>query len=293
MRLFNNRKQNKRWGLLLVLLALLCVGSAELIACAYFAPATFQRITAPVRSAAVFVAETSRTAANGVSQWFEEWKAQQSVPEPTETPEIQAAGDPAVENPAPILDPAITELVFESDRAILTGGIVPVVFYNQGEPPWAEAPYGSDNIGKYGCGPTAMAMAVQSLTGKAATPIQMAEAAVDAGHWAREQGSYLSIINGLADTYGLAAAKLEEKSSDAILEALFSGKLVVALMGPGHFTTRGHFILIRGVTLQGTLLVADPNSTERSLQEWDAQVILDELSASTEHGAPLWTLSLP
>jgi len=39
------------------------------------------------------------------------------------------------------------------------------------------------------------------------------------------------------------------------------------------------------------ILVADPNSEERSLMEWDPQLILDELSASTASGAPLWVLS--
>jgi hypothetical protein len=62
-------------------------------------------------------------------------------------------------------------------------------------------------------------------------------------------------------------------------------------MGPGHFTQGGHFILLRGITLDGKVLVADPSSRERSLTAWDPQVILDELSSSTSAGAPLWTLS--
>ena len=69
--------------------------------------------------------------------------------------------------------------------------------------------------------------------------------------------------------------------------------MLVALMGKGHFTTGGHFILIRGVTLSGDVLVADPNSLERSLQTWDPQLILDELSSARDHGAPLWILSAP
>lgn len=41
---------------------------------------------------------------------------------------------------------------------------------------------------------------------------------------------------------------------------LSSGHIFVALMGSGHFTSSGHFILLRGVTLDGKILVADPNS---------------------------------
>ena len=62
-------------------------------------------------------------------------------------------------------------------------------------------------------------------------------------------------------------------------------------MGPGHFTRNGHFIVLRGITLTGAILVADPNSVERSLTEWDAQLILDELSYSHQFGGPLWVIS--
>lgn len=44
-------------------------------------------------------------------------------------------------------------------------------------------------------------------------------------------------------------------------------------MTRGHFTERGHFIILRGVTLEGRVLVADPNSRERSLAAWEPQLI--------------------
>lgn len=291
MKLHNDHKQNKkRWVILTVLLAVVCVGCAELIACAWFAPATFERITAPVKSAVTSVVERGQAAAAALSVWYDEYRDRHSEVQ-VEPVNAQDASEPMLENTAPILDPAITELIADGEHSILTGGIVPVAYYNQGDAPWADEPYGSDDIGRYGCGPTAMAMAIQSLTDEVIDPIRMAEESVDAGHWARKQGSYLSIVEGLAADYGLIANELEEKTPDAIRDALLSGKLLVALMGPGHFTTGGHFILIRGITLQGTVLVADPNSTERSLQEWDPQLILDELSDSADHGAPLWTIA--
>ena len=45
---------------------------------------------------------------------------------------------------------------------------------------------------------------------------------------------------------------------------------------------------LRGVTLDGRVLVADPNSRERSLAAWDPELILSELSPSRNNGAPLW-----
>lgn len=45
-----------------------------------------------------------------------------------------------------------------------TDGGTPVVYYNQLDERYASQPYGTDNIGGYGCGPTAMAIVVSSLT---------------------------------------------------------------------------------------------------------------------------------
>ena len=288
----NKPKRKKGFILAILLLALLCVGTAELIACYHFAPATYHRITAPVYAAADSISNTVKTTAehtvNEISAWLSSLRELREARKLAA--EAQAATEPNLKNDSPILDPAITELVTFDNISILTGGTIPVVYYNQGDDTWAGQPYGSDNIGKYGCGPTAMAMAVYSFTGEPIDPAQMAKSAVSSGYWAKKSGSYLSIVNGLAKEYGLVAKSLEAKTPEAMEEALISGKLLIALMGPGHFTKGGHFIVIRGVTLNGTLLVADPNSEERSLQEWDPQLILDELSSSTAHGAPLWTL---
>ena len=45
-----------------------------------------------------------------------------------------------------------------------TDGGTPVVYYNQLDERYAGKAYGTDNIGGYGCGPTAMAIVVSSLT---------------------------------------------------------------------------------------------------------------------------------
>ena len=121
----------------------------------------------------------------------------------------------------------------------------------------------------------------------------MAAWAAANGYWARRSGSYHSIIQGAARAFGLEANAISERTVDQIHRELYSGHILAALVGRGHFTTGGHFILIRGVTLSGDVLVADPNSLERSLEVWDPQIILDELSSARDSGAPLWVLSKP
>lgn len=281
----------KRNIVLLAVLAVLCVGGAELIACRYFAPALYEQVTAPVRQGMAAAARLGRQVALRASQvWVELTTREEEDDEPAEQ-DIQLASEPAVDHEVPVSDPSVTELKLSHGQEVLTGGLSTTVYFHQGDELWASQPYGSDHIGGYGCGPTAMAMAVATLTGQDTDPASMAQWAVQHGHWARKSGSYLSIVEGTASAYGLQAETFSERTPEALREALLSGKMLVALMGPGHFTRKGHFILLRGVTLSGMILVADPNSRERSLATWDPQLILDELSSSTSNGAPLWTLS--
>ena len=296
---------------LIILLAVLCVGAVELAACSIFAPAVYEQITAPVRQGAQTAALACGRAAAALSQASEEahrlvsrrisaagvqtavlW-SRLTAPKEEALPEedIQLADDPVLTGGGPAADPAVTELNVINGQEILTGGTIPIVYFNQGSETWADQPYGTDDIGRYGCGPTAMAMVVGSMTEADTDPLQMAQLAVSLGHWAKRGGSYLSVVEGLASASGLTAVSLQERTPDALMDALTGSNLLVALMGPGHFTKGGHFIVLRGVTLSGKILVADPNSQERSLMEWEPELILEELSRSTSDGAPLWVIS--
>ena len=282
---------------LAVLLAVLCIGAAELAACRHFAPETYERIVAPVRQAAAAVADAGRAGLDAVGRFCLNTAdlAGQAIQSAT-----QQAADfweeltlPPEESLPPATEPPLTEVLEEDGKQLLTGGSVTVTYFCQSDETWAEQPYGTDTIGPYGCGPTAMAMAVASMTDTETDPAQMAAWAVDHGYWARRSGSYHSIVQGIAEDFGLEATAFTGRTPDELRRALHSKDMLVALMGKGHFTTGGHFILIRGMTLSGDVLVADPNSLERSLQTWDPQLILDELSSARDHGAPLWLLSAP
>ena len=267
------RRRLVLWGLL----ALLCIGLTELAVCAYADPALFQRITAPASR----LFQTVRTAGAGLLD--------QLTPE--EAPVSQLAGDPAISEAPPMEDANITEFAVRADREILTGGTVALTYYNQGEEPWASRPFGPDPISGYGCGPTALSMLVSSLTDQDIDPEEMAAWAYEHGYCAPGSGSYLSIVEGVSQAYGLSAESVPDLSPGELRQDLSSGHIFVALMGSGHFTSSRHFILLRGVTLDGKILVADPNSRERSLAAWDPEVILAELSQSRSSGAPLWRFS--
>ena len=76
-----------------------------------------------------------------------------------------------------------------------------------------------------------------------------------------------------------------------LIEALQAGKLVIAIMTKGHFTSSGHFIVLRGVTEDGNILVADPASVKRSNQEWALGIITNEASRRAGSGGPFWVMS--
>ncbi|MBD4337226.1 murein hydrolase, partial [Xanthomonas citri pv. citri] len=48
--------------------------------------------------------------------------------------------------------------------------------------------------------------------------------------------------------------------------------------------------VLRGVTSEGKILVADPASYDRSNKAWDMSIILNEASRSAGSGGPFWII---
>lgn len=170
-----------------------------------------------------------------------------------------------------------------------TDGQTPVVYYNQRDERYANQPYGTDNIGGYGCGPTAMAIVVSSLTSDTVDPVEMAKWSYENGYWCSKNGSYRTLIPNAAKAWNLPVEGCNKDNGQKIIDALSNGKLVVAIMAKGHFTSSGHFIVLRGVK-NGKILVADPFSYDRSGMEWDLSIILNEASTYTTAGGPFWII---
>lgn len=293
----DGRSRRVRNIILIALLALLCIGGTELAVCSVEDPALFAKIAAPAVGLYQDTAASLRSLGDALRARADA-RAEARAAAKLErerllaaAAESQAATAPAIRTEYIPADPAITELVAEDGREYLLGGNLRLVYYNQADEEWAEQPFGVDPIGSCGCGPTSLAMAVSSMTETDIDPAEMALWAASMGYAAPHSGSYLSIVEGTAASYGLDCAPMEALDAETILRALNAGGVIVALMGPGHFTNGGHFILLHGVTLGGEVLVADPNSRENSLMTWDAQLIVDELSESRWNGAPLWLLT--
>ena len=168
-----------------------------------------------------------------------------------------------------------------------------LTYFNQLDERWANEMYGkTDTIGVAGCGPTALAIAISNLTGDETDPVEVAEWSYENGYVCEGSGSYISLIPNAAEHFGLSVEKLGKSSAEEIKQHLEDGKMIIAIMGAGHFTNTGHFIVLRGVTDKGKILVADPVSYKRSTMAWDVSTILKEVK-NAGSGGPFWALSLP
>lgn len=104
-----------------------------------------------------------------------------------------------------------------------TDGITPVVYYNQLDERYAGKAYGTDNIGGYGCGPTAMAIVVSSLTDDMVDPVEMAEWSYNNGYWCKSSGSYHALIPAAAGEWGLPVSGCTTAEPQRITDALANG----------------------------------------------------------------------
>ena len=140
---------------------------------------------------------------------------------------------------------------------------------------WAATSYAGGTIAENGCGPTALAMAYIYLTGDTSMgPQEMAAFSEREGYVMDGMTAWALMSDGAAEL-GLVSEELSA-SAAAVRGALLAGKPVICSVGPGDFTTTGHFIVLSGLTEDGEVTVHDPNSAERSAQPWDLERVLGQ-----------------
>ena len=134
--------------------------------------------------------------------------------------------------------------------------------------------YGT-TIANAGCGPTSMAMVLTYLLGETHDPVEIANWSLKRGYHVKGEGTAWAFFKACADSYGVECQQMGI-SKDAIINNLKAGKVIIMNVGPGHFTSGGHYIVLRGITDDGKIIVADPASEKRSNQVWDIDVFLKE-----------------
>lgn len=126
---------------------------------------------------------------------------------------------------------------------------------------YSSIPYGGGSIASSGCGPTSFAMIASYLTGTTITPAD-AVAWCGNAYYAPGAGTYWSYFQAASDHFGCGTVT-QTTDANAVLQALSQGCPVISSQGPGLFTSGGHFIVLRGVTSSGKVLVNDPNDNDQ------------------------------
>lgn len=111
-------------------------------------------------------------------------------------------------------------------------------------------------VSSSGCGFTSCSMVVSYLLSEKITPREFVDT------WSRKHyytgGMLWSLPQATMEHYGLESV-IQTTSIDAVVQALRENHPVMSSQGSGLFTSRGHLIVLRGVTSDGKILVNDPN----------------------------------
>lgn len=131
------------------------------------------------------------------------------------------------------------------------------------------------SVSSSGCGAVCMSMAIEYLTGRRVSPQSLFDWAYDNGHYHGDGLSH-EVLREMAQLHGISGRWIENEQGP-VLAALGKGYPVIAHMGPGTFTSGGHYILLRGIDADGRIMLNDPASPERTDTPYDLSLIMSEL----------------
>ncbi len=157
----------------------------------------------------------------------------------------------------------------------VTKGTIPL--FLQWDERWGYEIYGDDLLALTGCGPTCLSMVRCGLSGDTDwNPYQVAQMAQRQGYYQSGAGSTWTLMSEGAESMGLIVSDVvfDEAHIRAILE---EGSPIICSMGPGDFTTAGHFIVLTGVDGDGKIRVCDPNSRKRSEKTWELTKLMAQI----------------
>lgn len=146
--------------------------------------------------------------------------------------------------------------------------------YLQYDKKWGARKYGTGSISSSGCGPTCMAMVISYLTDTVVTPDMTADWSMGNGYYVPGKGTSWNFYSGAATHWNLNSQNIG-KDYKKVVKALSNGNPVIASMSPGTFTKAGHFIVLRGVTSTGAIVVNDPNDNYRTKNFYNREFSLD------------------
>lgn len=154
------------------------------------------------------------------------------------------------------------------------GSSVPLLM--QWDQRWGYQMYAGNYFGLSGCGPTCLSMVAIYLSGDTSmNPRVMGEFSTEHGYASEGNGSAWALFSEGGKELGFDVTEIP-LSCQRVMDNLEVGNPIVAIMGPGDFTTGGHFIVLAG-SEDGKIRINDPNSRENSEKLWDYDEISDQI----------------
>lgn len=163
------------------------------------------------------------------------------------------------------------------------------VYYMQTDGRWKAVRYAvgksKATIGGTGCGPACAAMIAATWLDPAITPVETAAWAVENGYRTADNGTAWALFQGFAERHKLPF--LQTGSHSAAFSCVKDGGLVVCIMGPGRWTTGGHYIL--WYACEGSnVLIHDPASKAANRARAPLSVLRAEVRCYFCFWPPVW-----
>ena len=156
----------------------------------------------------------------------------------------------------------------------VTDGEFPVLL--QWDKRWGYELYGTNFMGNNGCGPTALTIVYAGLTGKTDwNPYSLAMYSIDHDLYVPNVGTKWIFMEEGGAYLGLTVDKIGE-DLELAKPALEAGKVLICKVGPGDFTSGGHFIVVTKLLEDNQVEVRDPNSIDKSMMTWDYDRIIGQ-----------------
>ncbi|MCQ2482453.1 MAG: C39 family peptidase [Clostridia bacterium] len=152
-----------------------------------------------------------------------------------------------------------------SEDVEIANGDIP--YFSQYDARWGYNEYGTGLVGYTGCGPTALSMVVVYLTGdESFSPDFIAYYAIENDYCIPGNGTAWDLMSEGCEAFGVYSYSLLNEEEE-MKNALDNNNPIICIMGPGDFTSEGHFIVISGYCEDG-FIIKDSFSEERTNKIW-------------------------
>lgn len=149
-------------------------------------------------------------------------------------------------------------------------------YFIQWDVPWGMINYAGGYYGKTGCGPTCLAIVYNILKPQdARTPLQMAEFATQNKYITLNAGTPWTLFSEGAGKLGLNVQQISTDPTK-MKQQLEAGKPLVLALGPGDFTSTGHYVVVVKFDKDGFVLL-DPFNPANTEKRWSFEQLKSQI----------------